>query len=393
MNMSPPQKLNPVFSHRPVTIFAVMSALANEFDAVNLGQGFPDEDGPQDLVDRAAEALREGGNNQYAPVSGIPALKTAVAQDNARFYDLDIDAEAGVLVTSGASEALAASFLALLKPGDEAILFAPYYDSYAPMVEAAGATPVIIHLEPPAWRITKDALDRALSPRTRVIALNSPHNPLGKVVSDDELSLIAARARAHDLTVICDEVYEHLVFDGAAHRPLMTFDGMKERCIRIGSAGKTFSMTGWRIGYASGSGALIGAVTKARQFMGYTTPAHLQIAVAHGLTYADEYYHALTAQLQQKRDFLSAGLGRIGFDVMACQGTYFLTADISALTDAPDHEFCIRLTKEAGVTAVPLSAFYHHRLSHPPTKFIRFCFCKKTPVLEKALVRLETFFS
>jgi len=383
--------LNPVFADRPVTIFAVMSALANEHDAINLGQGFPDEDGPAPLLRHAADAILTG-NNQYAPVQGIERLRSAVAEANKRFYGLEIDPVKGVLVTSGASEALAASFLALLKPGDEAILFAPYYDSYAPMIEAAGARPVVIDLQPPHWRIDADVLRAAITPETRVIALNTPHNPLGRIISEAELSLIAEMARSHNITVVCDEVYEHLVFDGVRHRPLMTFDDMQNRCVRIGSAGKTFSLTGWRVGYVSGAPPLIEAIMKARQFMGYTTPAHLQSAVAEGLGYDDAYYNRLAGALERKRDMLASGLTTLGFSLLPCEGTYFLTADIRGLTDMADHAFCAHLTRAARVTAVPLSAFYHHRLSSAPTHYIRFCFCKKEDVLREALARLETFF-
>lgn len=384
--------LNPVFAERPVTIFAVMSALANQHGAINLGQGFPDEDGPQEILRFAAQEV-VSGNNQYAPVTGVPVLKQAVAQDNHRFYGLEIDPDNGVLITSGASEALAASFLAFLQPGDEAILFAPFYDSYAPMVEASGARPVVIDLQAPNWKIDRHRLEAAITPNTKVIALNSPHNPLGKVLGDDELSMIAQAAIDHDLIVVCDEVYEHLVFDGIKHRPLMSYSGMAERCVRIGSAGKTFSLTGWRIGYISGSPRLISAITKARQFLGYTTPAHLQSAIAHGLSYGADYYEGLISRMQDKRDMLGAGLSRLGFKVFDCHGTYFITANISPLTDQNDLEFCQTLTRKAKVTAVPLSAFYHHRLSHAPKNFIRFCFCKKQTVLHEALERLTQFFA
>jgi len=332
------------------------------------------------------------GNNQYAPVMGVEQLRRAVALANKRFYDLDVDWREQVLVTSGASEALAASFLALLKPGDEAILFAPFYDSYAPMVEATGAKPVIIELQGPAWRIEEDILERAITSNTRVIAINSPHNPLGKVISTDELETIAKLSIAHDLTVICDEVYEHVIFDGLAHTPLMTLPGMKQRTVRIGSAGKTFSLTGWRIGYLTGPAALVANITKARQFLGYTTPAHTQLAVAHGLAFDDGYYQDLTATMQKKRDLMRAALQGVGFDVMECSGTYFITTDIRPLSALSDYEFCEDITRNAGVTAVPLSAFYHHNLSKPPRHYVRFCFCKKPEVLNEATRRLAQYF-
>lgn len=382
---------NPVFADRPVTIFAVMSALANKHNAINLGQGFPDEQGPEEILQFAADALLTG-NNQYMPVSGVPELRAAVAASNKRFYNLEIDPETQVLVTSGASEALAASFLALLKPGDEAILFAPFYDSYAPMVEAAGATPIIIDLAPPAWRIEATALETAITHKTKLIAINSPHNPLGKVMDHQELDIIAAAAQKHDLRVICDEVYEHLIFDNLSHIPLMTLPGMKDRCVRIGSAGKTFSLTGWRIGYLSGPSELVQAITKARQFLGYTTPAHTQLAVAKGLSLPDQYYEEFTASMQAKRDIMRVALNEVGFDVMACSGTYFITVDISKLSDLDDMSFCKDITVKAGVAAVPLSAFYHHEISTPPRNFVRFCFCKKEAVLQEAAERLTSYF-
>lgn len=383
---------NPVFSGRPVTIFAVMSALANKHDAINLGQGFPDEAGPQAVLDFAANALLNG-NNQYGPVTGVPELRQAVARSNKRFYDLDVNWENQVLVTSGASEALAASFLGLLQPGDEAILFTPYYDSYAPMVEAAGAHPVLIDLQAPDWRIDADILNAAITDKTKVIAINSPHNPLGKVMDREELSIIAEAAIRHDLYVVCDEVYEHLVFDGLPHIPLMTFPGMHERCVRIGSAGKTFSLTGWRIGYLTGPEKLVTAITKARQFMGYTTPHHTQLAVAHGLDFGDHYYQAFTTGMQDKRDYMMKALKDIGMDVLPCSGTYFLTVDIRSVGGTNDMAFCEEITKNAGVAAVPLSSFYHHQLSTPPRHFVRFCFCKKETVLSQAAKRLGDYFS
>ncbi len=382
---------NPVFTERPMTIFAVMSALANKHDAINLGQGFPDEAGPEEILHFAANALING-NNQYAPVTGVPILRQAVARANKRFYNLDINPEKEVLITSGASEALAASFLALLKPGDEAILFAPYYDSYAPMVEAAGATPVIIDLDPPNWHISANKLKTAITERTRLITINSPHNPLGKVIDRTELEIIATIALNHDLNVICDEVYEHLSFDGIPHIPLMTLPDMRERCVRIGSAGKTFSLTGWRIGYLSGPEPLVSAITKARQFLGYTTPEHTQLAVAHGLDFDDSYYQNFTSQMQTKRDFLMKGLSNLGFKVLPCDGTYFITVDIRNLSSLDDMDFCKDITEKARVTAVPLSAFYHHKLSTPPRHFVRFCFCKKESVLAEAIARLSGYF-
>lgn len=383
--------LNPTFAARPVTIFAVMSGLANEHGAINLGQGFPDEDGPREILEAAARALLEGPN-QYAPVTGVPALRQAVARANKRFYDLDVDWERETLVVSGATEGLAAAFLAFLEPGDEAVLLAPVYDCYAPMVEAAGAIPRFVNLEPPDWRLTEEALAAAITAKTKVIALNSPHNPTGKVLTEDELEIVARAVLAHDLIAVCDEVYEHLLFDGRRHRPLMTLPGMRERSIRIGSAGKTFSLTGWRIGYVTGPAPLIHAVMKAHQYLAYTSPGHLQEAVALGLDLADSYYEGFLAGMREKRDRMRAGLIAAGFKVLPCEGTYFMCVDISSVGRADDAAFCREITEKAGVAAVPVSAFYRHDAADAPRHFARFCFCKKHEVLDEASARLKRYF-
>lgn len=383
--------LNPVFVSRPVTIFAVMSALAKKHGAINLGQGFPDEDGPRALKDIAARALLDEPN-QYAPVGGVPALRSALALANKRFYGVDIDPETETLVTAGATEALAAAFMAFLQPAQEAILLAPVYDCYAPIVEAAGAIPKFVRLRPPHWRVEREAIEAAISPETRVIAINTPHNPTGRVLTRDELQIVADLAIAHDLLVICDEVYEHLVFDGAPHLPLMAFPGMRERTVRIGSAGKTFSMTGWRIGYASGPARLIEGMMKAHQFIAYTCPPHLQKAVAEGLALPDSYYADFIATLQAKRDLMAALLKDAGLDPIPCEGTYFISADIRGVGDEDDARFCRDLTAKAGVAAVPVSAFYPEGDSLAPRHLARFCFCKKTEILEAAGARLKSYF-
>lgn len=383
--------LNPVFASRPVTIFAVMSALARQHGAINLGQGFPDEDGPQALKESAARAILEDPN-QYAPVGGVPALRAALAAANKRFYGLDIDPETETLVTAGATEALAAAFMAFLQPTDEAVLFAPVYDCYAPIVEAAGARARIVRLQPPSWRIEREAIRAVLSPRTRVIAINTPHNPTGRVLSRAELQVIADIAIERDLLVICDEVYEHLVFNGRPHLPLMAFPGMRERTIRIGSAGKTFSMTGWRIGYVSGPARLIEGVMKAHQFIAYTCPPHLQKAVAEGLGFPDSYFKDFIAGLQTKRDLMTALLKDAGLEPIPCEGTYFVSADIRGVGGADDAQFCRDLTTKAGVAAVPVSAFYPENDPGAPRHLARFCFCKKIDVLEAAGARLKSHF-
>lgn len=386
-----PRALNPVFATRPVTIFQVMSALARRHGAINLGQGFPDEDGPRELLESAARAILED-SNQYAPVLGVAALRAAVARANKRFYGLEIDPEREVLVTAGATEGLASAFLALLAPGDEAILLAPFYDSYLPMVEAAGAKAVVIPLQPPDWRLDPATLEAAISPRTRLIAINTPHNPTGKVWRRAELSVVADACRRHDLIALCDEVYEHLVFDGVPHETLLAFDGMRDRAIRIGSAGKTFSVTGWRIGYLTGPPHLIEGVMKAHQFVAYTSPPHLQKAVAEGLDLPGDYYARFAGALQEKREIMRGALEGAGFSTLPCEGTYFMLADIRAVgIQGPDDAFCRMITEEAKVAAVPVSAFYP-QAERAPRHLARFCFCKKRDVLEEAGRRLKAYF-
>lgn len=379
---------NRVFGGQGTTIFTVMSALAEAHGAINLGQGFPDEDGVPALRARAARALMEGPN-QYPPMRGLPQLRRAVAQHNQRFYGLEVDPEREVLVTSGATEALADCFLGLLNPGDEAIVFEPVYDSYAPLIEVAGATVVRVPLAPPDWALPRDAVARALSPRTKLIVLNSPMNPCAKVFDEDELSFLADLCVTHDLVVVCDEVYEHLVFDGRRHLPLMAWPGMRERALRIGSAGKTFSLTGWKVGYITGAPALIEPIAKAHQFVTFTTPPALQLAVSEGLEGPRSYFEDLAATQAAKRDRLARALDAIGFGVLSAAGTYFITADYGRLGfSEPAEAFCRRLTIEARVAAVPLSAFY---ATDPGTPLIRFCFCKRESVLDMAIDRLANF--
>ncbi len=386
------RRLNPVFFDRPQSIFPTMSALAREHDAVNLGQGFPDEDGPAEILEIAARALREGPN-QYAPVEGLPELRAAVAADNKRFYDLDIDAETQTLIVSGATEGLAAAFLGFLEPGDEAIVLAPFYECYAPQIEATGARLVPVDLQPPDWRLDAAALDRAVTDHTKLVVVNTPHNPLGAVMTREELAALADIARRRDLIVVCDEVYEHLVFDGRDHVPLMTLPGMFERCVRIGSAGKTFSVTGFRIGYVTGPARLVTGVMKAHQHLAYTSPAPLQRAVAAALALGDDYYRGFRREMQAKRDRLASGLAAAGFSVLPCEGTYFITVDIRSVGRDDDVAFCREITREAGVAAVPMSAFYHPSQENAPRCFARFCFCKKSEVLDMAAERLARRFA
>lgn len=385
-------RFNPVFSARPQSIFPTMSRLAREHDAINLGQGFPDEDGPSEILKMAARAIMDGPN-QYAPVEGLPELREAVARDNKRFYDLDIDPFSQTLIVSGATEGLAASFLGFLSPGDEAVLLAPFYECYAPQIEAAGASLRFVNLAPPDWRLDAAALEDAITAQTKVIVINTPHNPLGKVMTRAELEIVAAAARRHDLIVVCDEVYEHLVFEGSDHIPLMTLPDMFERTIRIGSAGKTFSLTGFRIGYVTGPEPLVTAVMKAHQHLSYTSPGALQKAVAAGLTLGDDYYASFRSVMQEKRDLMAAGLARAGFDVLPCDGTYFITVDIRSVGRDDDADFCRESTENAKVAAVPISAFYHPSQTSAPRNYARFCFCKKPTILEEAAQRLAAYFS
>jgi len=389
MAASPPYpRFNPVFAGMGTTIFTVMSALAVEHGAVNLGQGFPDEDGPRPIRDAAAKALVEGPN-QYPPTRGRIELRRAIAAHAKRFYDLSFNPDTEVLVTSGGTEALTASIMGLVGPGDEIVLIEPAYDSYGPMAVASGAIVKTVKLSPPDWRLTEQALVAAFTPKTRVLMLNTPLNPIGRVFDGEELKAIAKVLRGSQAIAICDEVYEHLVFDGRPHVPLMTLPGMAERVVRVGSAGKMFSLTGWKIGWVTGAAPLIDVIAKAHQFITFTTSPALQLGIAHALDHEMDFTLGLTHELQSKRDLLEQGLMKLGFTALACEGTYFLTADIRGLTNEPDRAFCERLVREAGVALIPLSVFFE---SGKPDHLVRFAFCKKQSVIEDALARLERFF-
>ncbi len=380
---------NSILAGYGTTVFETMSRLAIEHDAINLGQGFPDGNGPADVRRVAAEAL-EDRPNQYPPMLGLSELRQAVAAHNRRFYGLEMDWATEVMVTSGATEALAASLFGLLEAGDEAVLFEPLYDSYLPIVRRAGAAPKLVRLEPPHWELPRDELTAAFSERTKLILLNTPMNPTGKVFSADELEFIAQLVRRYDAFAICDEVYEHMVFDGRRHVPLMTLPGMAERAIRIGSAGKTFSLTGWKVGYVSAAAATLGPIAKAHQFLIFTTPPNLQRAVAYGLGKDDAYFEGLGEEMQAKRDLLRWGLERVGFAVADCEGTYFLNADFRPLGfNGTDEDFCRHITTEAEVAAIPVSAFY---VGGEVRHLARFCFAKEDGVLEEAVRRLTSHF-
>jgi N-succinyldiaminopimelate aminotransferase len=368
------------------TIFVQMSELAQRTGAINLGQGFPDTDGPPEIVEAAVEALR-GGHNQYAPGPGIPALREAIAAHQRRFHGLDPDPDGEVLVTTGATEAIAAALLGLCDPGDEIVTFEPYYDSYAACISLAGATRRPVTLRPPGYPVEPGELAAAFSPRTRAVLLNSPHNPTGKVFTRDELDLIAAHCLEHDVVAICDEVYEHLVYDGRTHVPLATLPGMRERTLTISSAGKTFSLTGWKIGWATGPRPLVAAVQAAKQFLTFTSGAPLQPAIAYALGLPDAYFESFRAGMQAKRDRLCAGLEAAGLEVLRPDGTYFVTADIRPLGEADGHAFCLELPARAGVVAVPTVVFYDDKEVGRP--LIRFAFCKRDEVIDEAAARLS----
>ena len=367
------------------TIFAEMSALAAATGSVNLGQGFPDTDGPREIAAAAAAAIMEGRGNQYPPGPGIPELRQAVAAHQKRFYGLDLDPDRQVLVTAGATEAIAAALIALMEPGDEAIAFEPYYDSYAACVAMAGATRVPVTLRPPDFRPDLDALRAAVTSRTRLILLNTPHNPTGVVFTPGELAQIAALACEHDLLVVSDEVYEHMVYDGV-HVPIVSLPGMSERTVTISSAAKTFSFTGWKIGWVTGSPELVTAVRTVKQFLTYVTGGPFQYAIAEALALPDAYYASISADLRVKRDFLCSGLAGAGFEVYQPAGTYFITTDVRPLGHTDGMEFCRDLPRRAGVVAIPSVVFYDNLDAGRPQ--VRFAFCKKEEVLAEALERL-----
>ncbi|WP_129286575.1 pyridoxal phosphate-dependent aminotransferase [Streptomyces sp. GZWMJZ-114] len=369
------------------TIFAEMSALAAETGAINLGQGFPDTDGPESVREAAVRALRDGRGNQYPPGPGVPELREAIAHHQQRFYDIELDPDAEVLVTAGATEAIAATMLALLEPGDEVIAFEPYYDSYAACIAMAGALRVPLTLRAPSFRPDLDELRSKITPQTRLLLLNTPHNPTGMVLTTEEQSAIAALAVEQDLLVVTDEVYEHLTFDGAAHVPIASLPGMRERTVSISSAGKTFSYTGWKVGWVMAEGPIVSAVRTAKQYLTYVSAGPFQYAIAEALRLPDAYFDGFRADLRRKRDLLGDGLRAAGFEVYQPQGTYFITTDITPFGEKDAYAFCRALPERCGVVAIPNSVFYD--APGAGRTQVRFTFCKKDEVLAEATSRLR----
>jgi aspartate/methionine/tyrosine aminotransferase len=377
--------MNSIFAELGTSVFEVMSRLAREREAVNLGQGFPDDPGPRDVRAKAAEAVLEGWN-QYPPMLGLPELREAVAAHYKRFQDLDLDAANEVMVTSGATEALAGALLALIEPGDEVVLFQPMYDAYLPLVRRAGGVAKFVTLKPPHWTFDEADLQAAFSPRTRVVLFNNPLNPTGVVYGRESLEILARACVKHDVVALCDEVWEHVIFDSRRHIPLIAMEGMRERTVKIGSAGKIFSLTGWKVGFVCAAAPILRVLAKAHQFITFTTPPNLQAAVAYGLMKDDAYFTEMRAAFQRSRDRFSEGLKARGFDVLESAGTYFLNIDIAALGRDDDVAFCRWLVERHGVAAIPVSAFY---AENPVRTVVRFCFAKRDATLDRALDRLS----
>ncbi|MGR4862464.1 aminotransferase [Caulobacter sp. LARHSG274] len=377
--------VHPVYADLPTTVFEEMSGLARQTGAINLGQGFPDDAGPMALRRKAGEALLSG-TNQYPPMRGLPALRQAVAGHYGGTQALDLDWETEVTVTSGATEALAAAFLSLISPGDEVVLFQPLYDAYLPMVKRAGGVPRLVRLTPPHWRFDRAMLEAAFSPRTRMVVLNTPLNPAGTITPDEDLALLAEFCVRHDAVAVCDEVWEAVVFDGRRHRPLIGYPGMRQRTVKIGSAGKLFGMTGWKVGFLCAAPALTKALAGAHQFLTFTTPPNLQEAVAFGLAEPGDWFESMPAGLQRSRDRLAAALGAVGFAVLDSGGTYFLNVDLRASGVAEDDRtFALRAVRDHGVASIPVSAFY---AEDPVRHILRLCFAKADDTLDEAVRRL-----
>lgn len=380
---------NPRLAPFGTTIFAEMSALAAEIGAVNLGQGFPDSDGPAEVLDAAVDAIRSG-LNQYPPGPGMPVLRSAVADHQRRFYGVDYDMDTEVLVTAGATEAIAGAMLGLLQPDDEVIVFEPMYDSYQACIALAGARAVPVTLRPPDYRPDIDRVRALVGPRTRAILVNSPHNPTGMMMDEDELGAIAEIAAERGLVIISDEVYEHLVFDGFRHRSMAEFPGARERTLVISSGGKTFRTTGWKIGWVCGPPHLVAATRAAKQFLTYVNGAPFQPAIARGLGLPDEYFHGIADDLCERRDELVPALCSVGFEVFPTRSTYFVTVDAAPVIPGMDgREFCRRMAHDAGVVAIPNVVFYSEANKAAGRSLVRFAFCKRPEVIAEAVERLR----
>ena len=390
--MTPPAPRSPAVASalRPygTSIFTDMTLLANAHGAVNLSQGFPDFDGPEEIRRRAAALILEGPN-QYAPTIGVAALRRAVAEKTARFYGVRVDPDAEVTVTAGATEGLAAVFLGLLEPGDEVVLLDPSYDLYPAMIARAGGVPVHVPLERPGFALPREALRRAFTARTRAVVVNNPQNPCGKAYADEELAFIAALCAEHGAIAVGDEVYEHLVYDGRRHATLLGVPGMRDRAIVVNSTAKTFSMTGWKVGYVVAAPELTRAVRMSHQFLTFCTPPAFQLAMAEALGTGDAYFEGLLADYSRKRELLCAGLADAGLDVLPCEGTYFASVAIDAARFGDDLAFCRFLAEKVGVAAIPSSYFYEGRRGG--RDLVRFCFCKRDETLEEAIRRLRAW--
>jgi N-succinyldiaminopimelate aminotransferase len=377
--------MNRIFADLPNTIFDVMSQAARDLNAINLGQGFPDDPGPLDIREKAADAVLNG-YNQYPSMMGIPELRQAIATHYAHWHGVQLDPMSEVMVTSGATEALTGSILGLVQPGDEVLVFQPMYDSYVPIIRLAGGIPKFLRLEPPHWRLPEEAIRAAITPRTRYVILNNPLNPAAVVYPREDLEMLGRICQEFNLIAICDEVWEHVVFDGREHIPLIAISGMRDRTVKIGSAGKMFGLTGWKIGFVCAAPHILRVLAKAHQFITFTTPPNLQVAVAYGLGKSDDYFLQMRADLARSRDRLTEGLSSLGFPVLQSQGTYFLNVDLAPLgLNESDVAFCKRIVHEHKVAAIPVSAFYEE---NHVTSVVRFCFSKKDATLDTALERL-----
>lgn len=377
--------MNSYLSTLPTTIFEVMSGLARDHQAVNLGQGFPDDPGPLDVRQKAAEAVVSGWN-QYPPMMGLPELRTAVVAHYKHHQDISYDAMSEVMITSGATEAIAGALMALIEPGDEVVLFQPMYDAYLPLVLRAGGIPKFVTLKPPHFRFNEADLAAAFSPRTKVVLFNNPLNPTATIAPLEDLSLLAHFCMSHDAIALCDEVWEHVIFDGAKHVPLAAVPGMRDRTVKVGSAGKIFSLTGWKVGFVCAPAHLMKTLSKAHQFLTFTTPPSLQAAVAFGMGKDDVYFTGMRADFQRSRDRLADGLKTLGFVTLPSQGTYFLNIDLTPLGVTDDSTFAKLLVREYGVASIPVSAFY---AESPVTNVIRLCFAKADATIDAALERME----